>query len=212
MENENAPHMVHLGFTDEHFPVGTHICQLYSDENEREEALLKFVAEGIRSGEKTACFTDNSSSEKVLNYIEEYVPQLGAKIIDNNLVMSGAREVYFKDDRFEPERMLSMLESFHKHAHDCGCSAARVIGEMDPDIQKIKGGERLYEYEALVGLLLKKYPVTAICQYNVNDYSGMEIMNVMKVHPLMIVSGAVVRNPFYVEPQIFLERFVHGSH
>ena len=31
-------------------------------------------------------------------------------------------------------------------------------------------------------------------------------MDVLNVHPVMIVRGQLVKNPYYIEPELFLER------
>ena len=86
-----------------------------------------------------------------------------------------------------------------------GFSAARVIGEMIPEIKHIPGGERLLEYESRISILLRDRPVTSICQYDANEFDGATIMDVLKVHPKMIVNGAVINNPFFIKPEEYLK-------
>jgi hypothetical protein len=54
-------------------------------------------------------------------------------------------------------------------------------------------------------LLLKERPITAVCQYDANLFDGATIMEVLKVHPQMIVNGTVIHNPFYIPPEEFLK-------
>jgi len=67
-------------------------------------------------------------------------------------------------------------------------------------IEHISGADRLLEYEAKVNIALKKSPVTAICQYDTNLFDGTTIMEVLRVHRLVITHGQVVRNPFFSLP------------
>ena len=39
---------VSLGFTQQEFPLGVHICQIFGTEEEREESLLKFLLSGLQ--------------------------------------------------------------------------------------------------------------------------------------------------------------------
>ena len=32
-------------------------------------------------------------------------------------------------------------------------------------------------------------------------------MDVLNVHPVMIVRGQLIKNPYYIEPDIFMEKF-----
>ena len=60
------------------------------------------------------------------------------------------------------------------------------------------------EYESRVSMLLKEVPITAVCQYDANTFDGATIMEVLKVHPMMVIRGTVVHNPYYVPPEEFL--------
>ena len=100
--------------------------------------------------------------------------------------------------------MLSLLESFYNESEEMGFSGCRVIGEMEPKVERISGGERLLEYESRVSLLVKDKPITTICQYDARLFSGGVIMEILKVHPKMIVNGAVVQNPYFIEPEEYL--------
>ena len=73
------------------------------------------------------------------------------------------------------------------------------------EIKSVEGGNRLLEYESKVTMLLREHPITAVCQYNSNSFDGATIMDVLKVHPMMIVSGSVISNPFFIEPEEFLK-------
>lgn len=201
MESERK---VKLGFADEEFPAGTHICQVYCDDEERDRALLAFLVEGLVAKEKSACFSERVSRSRLEEAVAHLDLSVDAACERGDLTLSGVREVYFQDDRFDAERMLALLEAFHTEAVRGGYPAARVIGEMTTEIQDVEGGSRLLEYESRVSLLLRERPVTAVCQYDARSFDGATIMDVLTVHPLMVVRGAVVRNPFYVPPEEFL--------
>ncbi|MCP4158174.1 MAG: hypothetical protein GY757_61310 [bacterium] len=200
----NADKLVSLGFTEQQFPAGIHICHIYRDINECEDAFLKFIISGLKAGEKTSFFSRNSTAQ----LLEEEFEKLG--IIYEDKVESGAfslsdtKEVYFRDDCFLPERMLALLADYYTTSQEEGYPAARVIGEMLPEIKEISGGSRLLEYEAKVSLLLKTHPVTAVCQYDAEAFDGATIMDILKVHPLMLIRGGVIHNPFFIPPEDFL--------
>lgn len=195
---------ISLGFTQEHFPAGVHICQIYSEENEREEALLGFIESGLRAGERTSCFSDRNPVPVLERHLAAKGISLEECCASGALTLAPTREVYFKDECFDPERMLAVLKNYHEESVRRGHPACRVIGEMSPKVQDVKGGNRLLEYEAKVSVLLREHPVTCVCQYDARAFDGAMIMDVLKVHPLMIVRGAVVRNPFFIPPEEIL--------
>lgn len=199
---------ISLGFTEQKFPPGMHICQIFNNDAEREDALLKFLLSGLQGGECLCCF-----SEKVReSLLETFLAQNGisySSVKDSGrLQLSGTNEIYFADDRFDPARMLDLLTRYHQDSVVQGYPAARVIGEMTPAIEHVHGGNRLLEYESKVSLLLQEHPVTAVCQYDARAFSGSTIMDILKVHPLMMMRGTVVHNPYYIAPETFLAGLV----
>jgi len=201
---QNA-HTVSLGFTGQQFEPGVHICQILSSDEERQEALLKFILSGLQWGERTACFSEHIKEQVLREFLGNYGIAYDEQKAKGGLSLARTGDVYFKDDRFDPERMLGLLRGFHAEAMAQGYPAARVIGEMTPEIQHVPGGSRLLEYESRVSMLLRECPVSAVCQYDARAFDGATIMDVLKVHPLMVVRGAVVHNPFYTSPEDYLK-------
>ena len=100
--------------------------------------------------------------------------------------------------------MIQNLTNFYNDSIKLNFKGARVVGEMIPEVEKMPGGDRLLEYESRISILTRTVPVTAVCQYDANSFDGGTIMEVLKVHPMMIVNGSVVQNPFFIEPEIYL--------
>ena len=198
--------MVSLGFTDQTFPAGVHICQIFNNDQERLDSLLKFLRSGLEAGERSACFTEKLDDADLAQCLAEHGLSFDKFRQSGAFTRAGTSEVYFQDDRFDPDRMLGVLKQYHQDSVAGGYPAARVIGEMTAEIQHVAGGSRLMEYESRVSLLLQQHPVTAVCQYDAKAFDGATIMKVLKVHPLMVVRGRVVHNPFHVPPQEFLAR------
>jgi hypothetical protein len=197
---------VSLGFTDEEVPVGTHMCLVFTTEEERVDSLLKFLLSGLQSGERTACFSEKLTEETLRAFLSEHGISYDERKEQKALTLTGTSQVYFEGGVFDPERMLNTLVSYYEEAMEMGFPAVRVIGEMTPEVERLPGGERLLEYECRVTMLLRDYPVTAVCQYDANAFDGATIMNVLKVHPQMLVNGSVIANPFFVEPESYLRR------
>lgn len=118
--------------------------------------------------------------------------------------LSETHNTYFKDNKFDPDKMLALLQGFYEGSMDNNCKGARAIGEMTNDIETVEDGARWLEYESRVSLLLRKYPVNIVCQFEASAFSGSTLMGILKVHPYMIIKGSVVNNPFFTEPEEYL--------
>ncbi|HCY84087.1 MAG TPA: hypothetical protein DHV36_03020 [Desulfobacteraceae bacterium] len=196
---------VSLGFTDDRVPAGTHMCLIFSNEEERQESLLKFLLSGLESGERTACFSNRTDEEGLAAFLNGHGISYEQKKREKAISLFGTNEVYFQGGRFDPDRMLNTLSAFYAESMEMGFTAARVIGEMTPEVEKVPGGDRLLEYESRVSMLLREHPVTSVCQYDATLFDGATILEILKVHPKMIVNGAVVNNPFFIAPEEYLK-------
>lgn len=195
---------ISLGFGSELFPQGTHICYIYSDEEERKEVIARFVESGLMGGELVGYFVDAISPQAMREHLASlgiHTPP-GAK--QEQLTISDAAKTYCCDGCFEPTAMLEKLGDLHRRIKTEGYSGARATGEMTWALRGIPGSEKLIEYESRLNLFVEKHPITLICQYDANRFDGATIYDVLNVHPMMLVRGQVVRNPYYVPPAEFL--------
>lgn len=193
-----------LGFVATSVPAGSHICHIYSDGAERDRALLRFLSSGLTGGEKTGCFWDDLAESTVREWLESEGVSFDDEKSSGNLTMTCAESIYFENGCFDPDRILSALVGFH--AASLEHKGARVIGEMTPRILQIDGGSRLFEYESRVNSVLREHPITTVCQYNARAFDGATIMDVLSVHPMMVMHGNVIRNPFFTPPEQLARR------
>lgn len=193
---------VDLGFTTEHFPAGTHMCFIYNNEQERRETIARYLESGLGSGELVGYFAD------VDEMVDDYLAQMGVSVPEEareqRLMLSRSRDTYCPDGRFIIGRMLGNLEKFHHTCVERSLPASRVSGEMGWALGPVEGREDLIEYEARVNIVLRDHPVTAICQYDANRFDGATIFDVLSVHPMMVVRGQVLKNPYFIPPEAFL--------
>ncbi len=206
----HRPQTISLGFTQQQFPPGVHICQVFSQDEEREASLLKFILSGLQAKERTSCFSDKATAQAVGKFLSQYGISFQEARDCGALTLAGTKDIYIKNDRFDPERMLGVLSQYYEDSVTQGYPAARVIGEMIPEVQHVPGGDRLLEYESKVSLLLRDHAVTAVCQYDARAFDGAVIMDILKVHPLMLIRGSVIRNPFFIKPEEFLDHLKNG--
>ena len=134
--NTHRP-LIDLGFTAERFPAGVHICQSFTDDEERENALFHYLLSGINSGERTACFSDKATAPQVDDFLGRQGRCYAELSTSGLLTLSATEHVYFRDERFDPDRMVEVLTQFHDESIDHGYRAARVIGEMSPAVRHV---------------------------------------------------------------------------
>ena len=196
---------IKMGFTEQTFPAGTHMCLIYSDDAERRSLISKFIDSGLADNEKVSYFADVATPAEVRQWLASKGVEFPEEQDDRFGVLA-AEQTYCPTGEFIPESMLDTLQAYYEQAMDDGYPGARVSGEMAWALLGIPGADRLMEYEALVNNVLAVHPVTAICQYDANSFDGATILDVLKVHPMMIVHGQIVQNPYYLKPEVFLSQ------
>lgn len=196
-----------FGFTDQHLPPGGHLCYIYTDEQEHARMMAQFVESGLVSGEKVAYLADVLSHDE----LEQYIPKLGVKFpLDfrpGQLIVRQAEETYCPDGTFLPERMIETWYSMYRQSVDEGFAGIRVTGETGWTCNGHPGLDRWFEYESRLNIVVEDVPFSSIiCQYDAKRLGGANLYEVLRVHPLMIVRGQILHNPYYEAPAQYLSR------
>ena len=200
-----ARRQIHLGFADEPFPEGTHMCHIFSDEEEQGEVISRYIASGLAEGEQACYFTDTRSVDET----RARLATLGVSVPaaeDRKLVVASAVDMYCPDGTFVPDRMLGNFPLVYNAGLEAGFVGVRATGEMTWARRGIPGSDRLIEYESRINTIVREYPLTAVCQYDARQFDGATLFEVLIVHPVMIVRGRISRNPYYLPPEEFQRR------
>lgn len=195
---------IHLGFTDEIFTEGLHICYIFRDEDERRRTLAKYLQSGLEAGEKVLYLVDTMSPADFMDSMTELGlhPQEPGK----DFIVSKALPVYCPDGHFSSPDMLDVIGKFYQQSLSEGFTGSRGTGEMSwALVEGVARKEEVMEYEARLNQVLQIYPYTTCCQYDARRFDGATIMDVLSVHPMMIVRGQLVRNPYFIEPEVFIK-------
>jgi hypothetical protein len=203
--------MISLGFDTEPYPMGTHMCFLFNDEDERRRVMSKYVQSGLNTHEQVSYFVDTMSPEDVKTWIRELGVGLPDELNSRQCRILEAEQVYCPDGTFTVGRMIdTVAEAYHRSIRE-GYAGARLTGEMTWSRRGLPGSEDLAEYECRLNILLRTVPTTAVCQYDAQRFDGATLYDILSVHPMMIVHGQVVMNPYYVEAEVFLANLATRS-
>lgn len=196
-DQAGQPSPIQVGFSNEMFYAGTHMCLVFRDEDERRAIVSKYVESGLFSGEKVGYFADTPTTSDVADWLASLDVDISEALENDSFSVQEAEQVYCPDGSFSPERMLNKLKDAYNSSVEEGYPNTRVTGEMSWALKGMPGADRLIEYESKVNDVVLTYPVTAMCQYDANKFSGSLIYQALQVHPYMIVNGQLVENPYY---------------
>jgi hypothetical protein len=186
-----------------------HLCAFFDSEHEEYDCLVPFFAEGLDQGEQVITIRDSNHCAEHLAKLRELMPcPTDAPIRENQLRLVASEETYLQDGTFEAERMYSLLRAMLRNAAGSGFKRVRACGDMTWALRNMPGTDELIEYECNVNKLVLAHECTLMCLYDVNKFSGRAVMDVLATHPLVVMGKRVYENPYYVRPDVFLEKLL----
>lgn len=197
---------ISLGFTSQQFHEGHHIIYLYNDDVERKRTMARYLRQGLSDDEKVLYLVDDISPDEMRIELMALGVDVDAKQKDFDITRG--HYSHCPSEHFSPDFMLGIVGEYYDSAIRDGYAGARGAGEMSWALTKGRAAvPDLLEYEARLNNILQDHPLTTVCQYDARRFDGALVMDMLSVHPLMIVRGQLVNNPSYVEPEVFLKEY-----
>jgi hypothetical protein len=186
-----------LGFTDEPYPAGTHICYLYSSDDERRQILPLYAQQALSANEAFCYVADVPSYAELPGVLEDLDLAASARERPDQMEVAITAEGYYPMGRFDPDDMIARLREAYQQCQANGMAGARFAGEMSWALRGVPGADRILECESRINDLIEEAPMTIMCQYDLTRFDGGLIYEVLNAHPVVIIGGHVLRNPFY---------------
>lgn len=170
--------------------AGLHACIIYSDDQERCTSIVRFI-KSVLAQNNTFLYVADSAVEAAPAWISKAITQ------SEQFTAMKAREVYCPKNEFVPGEMVGQIRALCSAALEQGFSRFAGSGEMSWVTNGWPGSERLIEYELLLNELVEECETALLCQYDVNKFDGGTILDILRVHPMVLVNGQVLNNPFF---------------
>jgi hypothetical protein len=162
--------------------------------------LTKFIEEGLRRGEKCYIIFDEEGAERFKEALKKQAPDI------EHLLHSHLFSIYRYKDKFDPDEMIEIKKEIARKIQRKKFPHVRGIEEVATCPQEARYLFPVYESKS--NYICEKYPITSICQYRAGDISKEEKIHALKTHPTFLIGDHLIkRNPFYVNPNEFLENF-----
>jgi hypothetical protein len=180
---------------------GDHICAFFRGSDQRDEVLLPFLEAGIVAGDRCICVLDSHDSEQVAKPLSLTV-DVEDSMRRGQLEVLPSDEAYLCGGNFSVARMMDFWESSVGGAvREGNYSFVRAVGEMTWALRDLPGVDQLVRYEARLNRFLPLYPQAILCLYDLEQFTdGQLLMEMLRTHPKVLLSGQLLDNPWYVEP------------
>ena len=180
---------------------GDHLVALYNQEQEIEHYTTSYIHASLMRNERCLYITGDVDTSAVLRQLETLKSNVGEQ---GDLVVLDKSDVYAKNGKFSPDRLIGLIQTTAEEALDDGYSALAVTGELSWVLDYEDGEELIVEYEwKLNEYVFNRYPVSALCRYSMSKFPAGVIRDVIQTHPFIIWQGKIHENPYYVLPEGF---------
>ncbi len=179
--------------------MGDHIVALYEEEEEIIEYVVSYILGALDRNERCIYVKGAHSAERVLERVHRLRPTGSSS---GDLVVLSNSDAYAKDGTFLPDRMIDLLKAKCDEAVAEGYEGIAVTGEISWVLDYRDGKDLIIEYEwKLNERLFDAYPASALCRYNMREFSDEMIINIIQLHPFILYKHTIHENPFYLPPE-----------
>lgn len=181
-----------------------HICAFFNDLDEQHRVLRSFIKEGFEQGDKAFHIVDPELWEDHLRRLAEAGIDVDGALGSGQLEMRRWRDAYLRDDRFDQDGMLTLIEEVLQSGSAAGYPLTRFVSRAEWALVDRAGIDNWLEYETRVNHVVSQHDDPVICTYDLAKFSASVVMDVMRTHPVVIIGGVLQENPFFVPPDQFL--------
>jgi excisionase family DNA binding protein len=171
----SQPAALHVGGVS--IPVPGHLATFYSTDVGRTRLTIPFLADGLRSGQ--TCFL--VATDDVLKvYMEALGNEDGLRL---SQAEASGQFTAVGFDGATVERAVAFWEGKFADILSRGPAVIRHVGEMSCVRPMFPSEDEMLRFEEGYEVMCRRFPVSAICQYDVREFDGVAMLRVLKSHP-----------------------------
>lgn len=154
---------------------GNHICTLYENDLGRLKWSVPFLVDGLKGGDGCFLIASEQVREEILGHVRQAWEGVDEAISTGQLIQSSGIS--------DGEAMCRFIEQCIFTSRQAGLRSFRLLGnmtwclELGMTIDELFAYERRFDHE--IG---HRYPLVAVCQYDVREFSGPAVLNALKCH------------------------------
>ncbi len=204
MENINSADL--HSHSENIFSEASHICHIFNDDSERVKTITKYYLNSFSSRKRLLCIVDSITPHDMKKELQAL--GIDTSILNDSFITTDNDSTYYRDGSFKPENIFTGVRAFCDQAKGDGFTGGiGVSGDMSWILRNKVDTASVMEYETSVTEFLKTLPCTAVCEYDARKFDGSLIMDILAVHPVMLIRGQVVKNPYFIPPKDFMAHY-----
>jgi hypothetical protein len=166
--------------------------------------LLPFIKDGFASGDKAVHVVKPEERSDHLRRLVAAGIDTDAAERSGQFELRSSTDTYLRNGRFDQDRMLEAFEQMANGNARGGFPLSRIVCHMDWAAEDRSHLDTLVEFESRVSDVWSHHDDAVICVYDLAQFGGDMVVDMMRTHPMVIIGGILQQNPFYVPPEEFL--------
>jgi AcrR family transcriptional regulator len=167
-----------------------HVCALVEGPAETDALLVPFIVDGLERGERVVNVVDPGVRDSRIDRLSATGIDVAAAMESRQLEVLPWTDSYLRGGRFNRWAQLAYLRRTVAETHELGFPMTRYIGSTEWAVEA-QTVQDLLAYEARVDNAVRSLPDVFICTYDLNHHSARTIADVLDIHGLAIVGGAL---------------------
>jgi hypothetical protein len=191
----------------ERVPPGSHVCQLYSKIGEIPSVTAGLLKVGIQNNEKCLFAAGPAQVKELREEMQKLQLDVDELIDKGQLILIEERESFLTDGRrFDPYKLLSSHLTLISLAMREGWKAVRISIDMTWLTKDIASPEQILKYEAASDAVFtfQNAPIIALMHYDHSKLLPNLVVELIKLHPLLVVGKFIKRNPTYLNSEQYM--------
>lgn len=181
-----------------------HICAFFNSADEEFRVTLPFIRDGLRQGGRVVLALRDRDREEHPRRLRAAGIHVDDQVGSGRLELMRAHDAYFPDGRFDGDGMLATVRRIIADGEVGGFPESRIVGHCECVLRDDRTVGAFLRYEARLNLMLPDLPVIALCAFDSQQVGTAVALEVFRTHPLVIVAGQIVENPYYEPTEKFL--------
>lgn len=181
-----------------------HICAFFHSRREKYATIAPYFRDAIQAGDRVINIVDAADRDAHVAALEAAQVPVDHALRTDMLRLMTTETTYVKNGEVDLEGVLDMLrETLHSARTERRW--IRTCGEMSWVGRNPNAAARVMEYEARVNEFVPGFNSTLLCVYDVAELPAAIISDILATHPVAIINGRMRANPYFVEPDDYLE-------
>lgn len=189
--------------TERQVEAGQHICAMYFGVRERDNVLLPFLRDGLFRGQKCfAAIQEPDPGALIANLGERVEGRVDVpdSVARDQLEIKTSTDHILSAEDFDPVVIVEFWDTLVTSALRSGFDFVRLSAEARWWLPQLPSIGELFHYESELNRFTGRHPQAVLCLYDLSQYSESIVVDLLKTHPLVLLSGMALENPYYVPP------------